>query len=122
MFKILIVEDEEVNMKLASDILSMNGYHILQACNGEEGVRIAKIEQPNLILMDIEMPVMDGMEAIGHLKSDLKTSKIIIIALTAVAMIGSEKIIRAAGADDYLAKPYSYNDLLEVVKKNCPDC
>ncbi|MBS0289488.1 MAG: response regulator [Proteobacteria bacterium] len=119
MQKILIIEDEIHNMKLATDILSLQGYNILQATNAEEGIVLAQNEQPHLILMDVELGGMDGVTATSLLKSDKKTGHIKIIVLTARAMVGDREIILSVGADDYLAKPYKYQELLSIVGKYC---
>lgn len=119
MSKILVVEDEEVNLRLASELLEMNGHVVFQARDGKAGVKLAQIINPDLILMDIEMPIMDGFEAMKLLKSNKDTSHIKIIALTARAMVGDEDMIRAAGADHYLSKPYKYQELLNLINKYC---
>lgn len=121
MCTVLIVEDEENNMKLATDLLNMHGYTVLQAWNGEDGVRVAKEKKPNLILMDIDMPIMDGLTATRILKLDINTSHIKIVIVTAKAMRGDEAKILANGADLYLAKPYRYQELLTIVEKCCEE-
>lgn len=119
MIKVLIVEDDEINIKLATELLKVNGYDVLQARNGLDGIKIAKEAKPDIILMDIEMPKLDGLEAMKQLKADPETQQIKIIAVTARAMVGDEAKIRAAGADDYVSKPYRYSDLISAIKKYC---
>lgn len=102
---ILIIEDDPMNLQLFRDVLNVNGYTTLEAVNGEQGVDLAKKHHPSLILMDIQMPVMDGLKATTLLKADTKTQKIPIIALTAYAMEGDEDRMLQAGCDGYIAKP-----------------
>jgi two-component system, cell cycle response regulator DivK len=115
MAKVLIVEDNTVNMQLASFILQSAGYTVLCARDAEAGLTIARAEQPALILMDIQLSGMDGLEATGLLKREDATRVIPVIALTALAMKGDEERIRAAGCDGYIAKPMRYKELLQVV-------
>ena len=110
---ILIVEDEPKNMKLLRDLLQRFGYEILEAPDGEQGVKLAGEKIPNLILMDIMMPKMDGLEATRIIKADIKTKHIPIIALTSFAMKGDRERTIEAGCDGYIAKPI---DILEVLK------
>lgn len=117
MSKILVVENEETNMRLATEILTLHGHQVLQAWNGKEGIEKAMKELPTLILMDIELPVLNGMEAIRQIKKEKNTQNIPIIAVTANAMIGDEEMIRGVGADDYLRKPYEVKDLMALVNK-----
>ena len=102
---ILIVDDEPKNIKLFRDLLQLKGYSTLEAANGRDGVKIAKEKRPDLILMDIQMPVMDGIDATKLLKEDPDTKDIEIIALTAYAMKGDESMVMAAGCDGYMTKP-----------------
>lgn len=112
---ILIVEDDPRNLKLVRDLLQVQGYLTLEAVNGQEGVALARARKLDLILMDIQMPVMDGLEAVGILKGDRATKDIPIIALTASAMPGSKEKIMQAGFDDYLAKPLDIKELLKRI-------
>jgi two-component system cell cycle response regulator DivK len=105
MAKILIVEDNPANMTLAIFLLESAGYCVVNATNAEAGLALARDEQPDLILMDIQLPGMDGLEATRLLKLDDATRAIPVIALTALAMKGDEQRIRAAGCDGYIAKP-----------------
>jgi two-component system cell cycle response regulator DivK len=115
MAKVLIVEDNPANMKLATFLLQSAGHTVLSATDAEAGLTLARGEQPNLILMDIQLPGMDGLEATGLLKRDDATSAIPVIALTALAMKGDEERIRAAGCDGYVAKPMDYQDFLATI-------
>ena len=115
MAKVLIVEDNPANMKLATFLLQSAGHTVVGATNAEVGLTLALGEQPNLILMDIQLPGMDGLEATGMLKRDIATRDIPVIALTALAMKGDEERILAAGCDGYVAKPLSYRDLLATI-------
>jgi two-component system, cell cycle response regulator DivK len=115
MAKVLIVEDNSVNMQLASFVLQSAGHTVLCACDAEAGLTMARVERPSLILMDIHLSGMDGLEATGLLKRADATRAIPVIALTALAMKGDEERIRAAGCDGYIAKPMRYKELLRVV-------
>lgn len=118
MSKILIVEDNPSNLKLTTLLLTKAGYTPLSALNATDGIQLAKQENPALILMDIQLPGMDGLTAAKLLKNDPETAKIKIIALTAFAMRGDEEKIREAGCDDYLAKPFRYEQLYEIVRRH----
>jgi two-component system, cell cycle response regulator DivK len=115
--KVLVVEDNAANMKLATFLLEQAGHTVLAAPDAEAGLTLARAEQPDLILMDIQLPGMDGLEATGHLKRDARTCAIRVIALTALAMKGDEERIRAAGCDGYIAKPMNYKEFLETIKR-----
>jgi two-component system cell cycle response regulator DivK len=115
MAKILIVEDNAANMKLAVFLLQTAGHIVLSATDAEAGLTLARDECPSLILMDIQLPGIDGLEAIALLKRDVATRSIPVIALTALAMKGDEERIRAAGCDAYIAKPMHYQQFLETV-------
>ena len=115
MAKVVVVEDNPANMKLATFILESAGHAVLGAANAEAGLTLARDEQPDLILMDIQLPGMDGLQATGLLKADPATRAIPVIALTALAMKGDEERIRAAGCDGYVAKPLAYKEFLAVV-------
>ena len=114
--KILIVEDNENNRSLFRDILSFHGHEVSVAKDGQEGVELARIMMPDLILMDIQMPGMDGMSAGCILKGDPATSALRIIALTSFAMQGDEQKFLAAGFDGYLSKPISTRELPVLVQ------
>jgi two-component system cell cycle response regulator DivK len=115
MAKVLIIEDNRANMTLAIFLLQSAGHTVLSATDAEAGLTLARDEQPNLILMDIQLPGMDGLEATVLLKADAATRAIPVIALTALAMKGDEERIRAAGCDGYIAKPLAYRDFLATV-------
>jgi two-component system, cell cycle response regulator DivK len=115
MATILIVEDNAGNMKLATFLLQSAGHTVLAAGDAEAGLTMARNEHPNLILMDIQLPGMDGLEAIGLLKQTDSTRAIPVIALTALTMKGDEERIRAAGCNGYIVKPIRYRDFLNVI-------
>lgn len=117
MDRVLIVEDNAANMKLARLVLERAGYTVLSANAAEEGVELAQRHQPDLVLMDVQLPGMDGLAATVQLKNDPATAHIPVVALTAFAMKGDEERIRAAGCDGYLSKPYRYPELLAVVEQ-----
>lgn len=112
---ILIVEDEPRNLTLLRDLLQVSGYSTIEATDGEKGVELAKASKPDLILMDIQMPKMDGLEATRMLKADATTSNIPVLALSSYAMKGDEERILEAGCDGYLAKPFDIQKLLKMV-------
>ncbi|MBK5277142.1 MAG: response regulator [Desulfuromonadales bacterium] len=115
--KILIVEDNENNRSLFRDVLTFHGYQVSVASDGQEGVALARELMPDLILMDIQMPGMDGMTAGGILKGDPATSRLKIIALTSFAMRGDLEKFLEAGFDGYLSKPISTRELPDLVKR-----
>ena len=115
MARVLIVEDNPANMKLATFLLQKAGHIVLSAIDAEAGLTLARDEQPNLILMDIQLPGMDGLEATALLKRDDATRAIPVIALSALAMKGDEERIRAAGCDGYIAKPMRYKEFLATI-------
>jgi two-component system, cell cycle response regulator DivK len=112
---VLVVEDNAANMTLAVFLLQSAGHTVLSAVDAEAGLTLARDAHPDLILMDIQLPGMDGLEATQLLKRDETTRAIPVIALTALAMKGDEERIRAAGCDGYIAKPLAYRDFLAVV-------
>src|ERR1700704_3750326 len=120
MAKVLIVEDNPSNMTLAVFLLQSAGHTVLSATDAEAGLSLAREEKPKLILMDIQLPGMDGLEATVRLKQDDATRAIPVIALTALAMKGDEERIRAAGCDGYIAKPMRYQELLTAVAAQLP--
>ena len=117
MAKVLVVEDNPANMTLATFLLESVGHTVLKARDAETGVGLARSERPDLILMDIQLPGMDGLRATSILKADAATRDISVIALTALAMKGDEERIRSAGCDGYIAKPLSYKDFLETISR-----
>jgi two-component system, cell cycle response regulator DivK len=116
---ILIVEDNEKNLKLVRDLLQVKGYQTLEAGAAEQGVELARRHTPRLILMDIQLPGMDGVAALDQLRNDPMTARIPVIALTALAMQDERQRFGSAGFDRYLAKPVNIRELLEVVRELC---
>ena len=114
--KILLVEDNEMNRDMLSRRLSRNGYEVAMAVNGQEGVDMAVSEKPDLILMDMSLPVMDGWEATRQVKANPATRAIPVIALTAHAMVQDRERAMAAGCDDFDTKPVELPRLLEKIK------
>ncbi|MGC9976934.1 MAG: response regulator [Syntrophales bacterium] len=114
---ILIVEDDPKNLKLIRDLLQIRGYTTLEATDGKQGVDMARAKMPDLILMDIQMPVMDGFEAISILKADPVTKNTPTIALTAFAMQGDREKCMEAGFNDYITKPLDTRAFMTKVKE-----
>ncbi|MBI5592764.1 MAG: response regulator [Deltaproteobacteria bacterium] len=112
---ILVVEDDPLNMKLIRDVLTHRGDTVLNAGNGRKGVDLAIEKNPDLILMDIQLPVMDGVEATRLIKTDPSTRHIPVVALTGYAMDEDEKRMREAGCDGYLSKPFKLKKLFQVI-------
>jgi two-component system cell cycle response regulator DivK len=117
MSTILIVEDNETNMKLARDVLQAKGYATLEAVTGEDGVRLAIERRPDLILMDIQLPGINGIEALRQVRADPACAAIPIIAFTASVMQGDRSQIQAAGFDGFIGKPINLKDFLDTVKR-----
>lgn len=115
--RVLVVEDTPANLRLVSLLLRNAGYEVLPARSAEEGIAVAFQQRPDLILMDITLPGMDGIEAMRVLKANELTRGIPIVALTALAMQGDERRIRQAGCDGYIAKPIRYKPFLEEVAR-----
>jgi len=107
-------------MTLATFLLKSAGYAVLSAVDAEAGLALARTEQPDLVLMDIQLPGMDGLQATAVLKGDAATRDIPVIALTALAMKGDEERIRAAGCDGYIAKPLAYREFLATIAARLP--
>jgi two-component system cell cycle response regulator DivK len=118
MATILVVEDNPANLELVAFLLESAGHVVISAPDAEAGLTLARSEQPALILMDIQLPGMDGLVATGLLKADETTRDIPVIALTALAMKGDEERIRAAGCDGYIAKPLAYKEFLATVSSH----
>jgi two-component system cell cycle response regulator DivK len=115
--KILVVEDTEDNRQILRDLLGMAGYEMVEAHDGAEGVAKAAEHKPDLILMDIQMPVMDGYEATRQIKANPELKGIPVIAVTSYALSGDEQKTRDAGCDGYIAKPYSPRQMLSKVRE-----
>lgn len=117
MTRILVVEDQEDNRAILRDLLTSAGYELSEATNGAEGVARAEAEAPDLILMDIQMPVMDGYEATRRIKSIAACAEIPVIAVTSYALSGDEAKAREAGCDGYVAKPFSPRQMLATIRE-----
>jgi len=114
---VLIVEDNELNMKLFHDLLEAHGYQVLEARTGPEALKSAIDHRPDLILMDIQLPEVSGLEVTQRIKESSELAEIPVIAVTAFAMKGDEERIRQGGCEDYIAKPISVASFLEKVKR-----
>ena len=114
---ILIVEDNEKNMKLVRDLLQFKGYQTLEAVTGTEGLRLAKEKLPDLVLMDIQLPDIDGITALGKLRADPITSKIPVLAVSASVMPDEQSRIVASGFDAYITKPINIKTFVETVER-----
>jgi two-component system cell cycle response regulator DivK len=117
MSSILIVEDNEKNMKLARDVLRAKGYTVLEAVTGEDGVRIAIERKPDLVLMDIQLPGLNGIEALRQVRADPGCARIPVVAFTASVTPTDRSQISAAGFDGFLSKPINIKEFLETVKR-----
>ncbi len=117
MAKILVIEDNPANMKLACLLLRNSGHEVLCAVDGEAGLTLARTERPALILMDVQLPGMDGFAATALLKQDPATATIPVIALTAMAMKADQEKSQVAGCDAYIAKPLRYQELYVAIDK-----
>jgi two-component system cell cycle response regulator DivK len=118
--RILVVEDQEDNRQILRDLLGSAGYEMTEAWDGEASVSAAKEQRPDLILMDIQLPLMDGYEATRRIKSDPQLKNIPIIAVTSYALSGDDSKARAAGCDAYVTKPYSPRELLAMIRQYLP--
>ncbi len=114
---VLVVEDNDLNMKLFHDLLEAHGYNILQTKDGMEAMRLAREHHPDLILMDIQLPEVSGLEVTKWLKEDETLKSIPVVAITAFAMKGDEEKIRKGGCEGYIAKPISVTSFLETVAR-----
>ena len=117
--QVLVVEDNEKNMKLFRDVLQASGYRLLEATTGEQAMALAADHQPNLVLMDIQLPDIDGVEALGRLRADARTASIPVVALTAQAMHGDRERFLDAGFDAYISKPVDVLEFVKTVKQHC---
>ncbi|MCL2473505.1 MAG: response regulator [Alphaproteobacteria bacterium] len=115
--RIMIVEDNALNLKLFKDLLESCGYEIMCTHDGFKVLDMIHARKPNLIIMDIQLPEVSGLEVVGWLNNDQEAKDIPVIAITAFAMRGDEEKIRAAGCDDYISKPIAVHKFIEVVKK-----
>jgi|SRR5882724_4593380 len=117
MARILVIEDNEMNMRLASIILVNAGHEVLSACDATSGLEAARAGSPDIVLMDIQLPGVDGLAVTRELKADPATAALPILAVTAFAMKGDKERFLAAGFDGYLAKPYRSKDLLQAIEQ-----
>jgi len=117
---ILVVEDQEDNRQIVRDLLTTTDYEVMEAENGEEALAAVAKQRPDLILMDIQLPVMDGYEATRRIKADPALSNIPVIAVTSYALSGDEEKARAAGCDDFVPKPFSPRQLLAKIRQYLP--
>ena len=118
-WSILLVEDNEKNMKLFGDVLTAKGYRTVEARSGEEAVAVARTQPPDLVLMDIRLPGIDGVETLRRLRADGRTASIPVLAVTAQAMRGDREQFLAEGFDGYLSKPVDVGELLAAVRRHC---
>ena len=114
--RILVVEDHEDNRQILRDLLGSAGFRMIEAHDGEQALTVARSERPNLILMDIQLPILDGYEATRRIKANPDLKSIPIIVVTSYALSGDEEKARRAGCDDYVAKPFSPRALLAKIK------
>ena len=117
--RVLIVEDNEKNMKLFRDVLQATGYSTLEATTGEEAIELSLSQAPALVLMDVQLPGIDGGEALERLRQNERTASIPVLALTAQAMSGDRERFLEAGFDGYLAKPVNVGELIDAVREHC---
>jgi two-component system, cell cycle response regulator DivK len=117
--QILVVEDNERNMKLFCDLLQASGYSTLEATTGEHAVELALAHRPDLVLMDIQLPDIDGVEALGRLRADDRFASAPVLALTAQAMEGDRERFLAAGFDGYMSKPVDITEFVTTVRRYC---
>ena len=117
--RVLIVEDNEKNMKLFRDVLQATGYSTLEATTGEEAIELSLSQAPALVLMDVQLPGIDGIGALERLRQNERTASIPVLALTAQAMSGDRERFLEAGFDGYLAKPVDVGALIEAVREHC---
>jgi len=114
---ILIVEDNEKNMKLVRDVLQFKGYETIEAVTGTDGVRLSKEHKPDLVLMDIQLPDIDGITALGQIRADATTQKIPVIAVSASVMPDDQQRIVASGFDAYVTKPINVKSFVETIER-----
>jgi two-component system cell cycle response regulator DivK len=117
--RILVVEDNEKNMKLFRDVLVATGYRTLEATTGSEAVDMASEHTPDLVLMDIQLPDLDGVQLFQRLRADARTAAIPVLAVTAQAMHGDRERFLAAGFDGYVSKPVNVRELIGIVRQHC---
>ena len=118
--RILVVEDHEDNRRILRDLLTSAGFQLIEAETGPDGVQMAKVHQPDLILMDLQLPGIDGYEAARQIKAESRLSSVPIIAVTSYALSGDEERAFAAGCSAYISKPYSPRQLLARIREHLP--
>ena len=119
--QILVVEDNEKNMKLFRDVLQASGFRLLEATTGEQAMELAAEHQPNLVLMDIQLPDIDGVEALARLRADVRTASIPVVALTAQAMHGDRQRFLDVGFVAYISKPVNILEFVKTVREHCEE-
>ncbi len=117
--RVLVVEDNDKNMKLFRDVLQATGYETLEATTGEDAVELATTHEPALVLMDVQLPGISGIEALARLRGDERTASTPVLALTAQAMRGDRERFLAVGFDGYLSKPVDVAELIQAVREHC---
>jgi two-component system, cell cycle response regulator DivK len=117
--RVLVVEDNERNMKLFRDVLAASGYRTLEATTGSLAVELAQRHIPDVVLMDVQLPDLDGVEALRRIRSDARTAYVPVVAVTAQAMDGDRERFLRAGFDGYVSKPVDLKELLGTVRKHC---
>ena len=117
--RVLVVEDNDKNMKLFRDVLQATGYSTVEATTGEQAVELALSQAPALVLMDVQLPGIDGVEALVRMRQNERTASIPVLAVTAQAMSGDRERFLEAGFDGYLAKPVDVAELMEAVREHC---
>jgi two-component system, cell cycle response regulator DivK len=117
--QILVVEDNEKNMKLFRDLLQVNGYRTIEAATGRRAVELAIEHGPDLVLMDVQLPDIDGVEALARLRADARTASVPVLAVTAQAMEGDRERFLAAGFDGYISKPVDITALVRTIEEHC---
>lgn len=120
MYTVLIVEDNEKNLKVIRDLMRLQGYRTLEARDGQAGLAMAQVQHPDLILMDVQLPLIDGYEVTRRLKTEEHTRHIPVIAVTSFAMKGEEERARTAGCDAYISKPINIHTLIDTVRQYLP--
>jgi two-component system, cell cycle response regulator DivK len=116
---VLIVEDNEMNLKLARDLLQLGGFRTLEAMRGTEGIDLARVHHPDVVIMDIQLPDFDGWEALRRLREDPATADLVVLAVTAFAISGDKERFLAAGFDGYVAKPLDVATFSNLVRRFC---
>ena len=119
--QVLVVEDNEKNMKLFRDVLQASGFRLLEATTGEQAMELAAEHQPNLVLMDIQLPDIAGVEALGRLRADVRTASIPVVALTAQAMHGDRERFLDVGFVAYISKPVNILEFVKTVREHCEE-